>query len=53
MYLDSARQPVCSTSLIAASGSRLATVMIMTPIDDTTGHQSLVASILDDIAAGR
>lgn len=46
-------QRVYSSSLIAASGSRLATVMIMTPIDDAAAHQALVASILADLAAGR
>ena len=44
---------VYSTSLIAASGSQLATVMVMTPIDGAAAHQALVASILADIAAGR
>lgn len=46
-------QRVYSSSLIAASGSQLATVMIMTPIDDAKGHRSLVASILAKLAAGR
>ena len=44
---------VYSTSLIAASGSQLATVVVMTPIDGAAAHQALVASILADIAAGR
>jgi len=44
---------VYSTSLIAASGSRLATVIVMTPIDGAAAHQALVASILTGLAAGR
>jgi hypothetical protein len=46
-------QPVYSTSLIAASGSLVATVLVMTPIKDAKTHQALVANILDGIAAGR
>jgi len=44
---------VYSTSLIAASGSQLATVMVMTPIDGAAAHQALVAGILAELAAGR
>lgn len=44
---------VASTSLIAGSGASLATVMIMTPIEERARHQALVASILDAITASR
>jgi hypothetical protein len=46
-------QRVHSTSLLAASGGTLATLIMVTPIDDTAGHQALVARVLAEIDAMR
>jgi len=45
-------KPIRVTMLLAGSGNTLALVRISSNADDTSKHQSLVASVLDAIKVG-